>query len=145
MRLLVQRVHRAEVRVDGVTVGRIGPGLVALLGVRGGDTTAAADWLADKLPELRVFEGDGGKFDRSLRDAGGSVLVVSQFTLYGALRKGRRPDFSAAAPADEAEAMYAYFVERLRATGIPVETGTFGAMMDVELVNAGPVTVMLER
>jgi len=145
LRALVQRVLRAEVRVDGRVVGRIGPGLLVLLGVRRGDTSTEADWLAAKLPELRVFDGGGSAFDRCLRQTGGEVLVVSQFTLYGALRKGRRPDFAAAAGAPEARYLYGYFVDRLRSTGVPVQTGEFAARMDVELVNDGPVTVMLER
>jgi D-aminoacyl-tRNA deacylase len=145
VRALVQRVSRASVRVDGREIGAIGRGLAVLLAVRDGDTTAEADWIADKLPELRVFAGEAGTFDRAMVDVGGELLVVSQFTLYGALRKGRRPDFGAAAPAAVAEALYDHVVARLRAAGHTVATGVFGAMMALELVNDGPVTVMLER
>lgn len=145
MRALVQRVTRAAVRVDGRVVGEIGPGLLVLLGVRRGDTTAEADWLADKIVGLRIFEGEGGKFDRSLADVDGALLVVSQFTLYGDTRRGRRPDFTAAAEPAHAEAMYEHFLARLRTSGRPVASGIFGAMMAVELMNDGPVTVMVER
>lgn len=146
MRALVQRVTRAAVRVDdGRTVGEIGAGLVVLLGVRRGDGPAEADWLADKVASLRIFGGDGGKFERSLADAGGAVLVVSQFTLYGDARRGRRPDFTAAADPQTADALYQRFIARLRAAGYDVQCGIFGAMMEVELVNDGPVTVMVER
>ncbi|RIL09065.1 D-tyrosyl-tRNA(Tyr) deacylase [bacterium] len=145
MRALVQRVRRAAVRVDGATVGEIGPGLLVLLGVRRGDTAAEAAWLADKVAGLRVFEGATGKFDRALADVGGDVLVVSQFTLYGDARRGRRPDFTLAADPATAEALYLHFVARLRSAGFRAPTGVFGAMMDVELVNDGPVTVLVER
>lgn len=145
MRALLQRVSRAAVRVDGRTVGTIEGGLVVLLGVRDGDTTAEARWLADKLVGLRIFEGESGKFDLSLDDVGGALLVVSQFTLYADTRKGRRPSFSAAARPEIAEELYDWFVSYLRESGHVVETGVFGAMMDVELVNDGPVTIMVER
>lgn len=145
MRALLQRVSRAAVRVDGRTVGAIDRGLVVLLGVRDGDTTAEARWLADKLVRLRIFEGESGKFDLSLDDVGGALLVVSQFTLYGNTRKGRRPSFAAAARPEIAEQLYDWFVSYLRESGHVVETGVFGAMMDVELVNDGPVTIMVER
>jgi D-tyrosyl-tRNA(Tyr) deacylase len=138
-------VSRAAVRVDGRTVGTIEGGLVVLLGVRDGDTTAEARWLADKLVGLRIFEGESGKFDLSLDDVGGALLVVSQFTLYADTRKGRRPSFSAAARPEIAEELYDWFVSYLRESGHVVETGVFGAMMDVELVNDGPVTIMVER
>lgn len=145
MRALVQRVRRAAVRVDGQTVGEIGPGLVVLLGVRHGDTAAEADWLADKVAGLRIFGGAGGKFEHALADVGGDVLVVSQFTLYGDTRRGRRPDFTRAADPATADALYGHFVARLRAAGFCAPTGVFGAMMDVELVNDGPVTLLVER
>lgn len=151
MRALLQRVSRAAVSVDGQTVGAIGPGLLILLGVRRGDTAAQADWLARKTAELRIFNGAdfagaSGKFDRSLLDIGGAALVVSQFTLYGDARRGRRPDFTAAAAPAEAEALYQRYAVALREAGVAqVATGVFGAMMAVELVNDGPVTVLLER
>lgn len=142
---MVQRVSSAAVRVDGRTVGEIDHGLAVMLGVRDGDTQAEARWLADKLVGLRIFEGPDGKFDLSLADVGGALLVVSQFTLYGDTRKGRRPNFSAAARPEPAEELYEWFADYLRGRGHTVATGVFGAMMDVELVNAGPVTLMLER
>lgn len=145
MRALVQRVSRAEVRIDDRAVGAVGQGLVVLLAVRTGDTPAEAAWLADKVVNLRIFEGEGGKFDRSLADVGGALLVISQFTLYGDTHKGRRPNFGAAAPPDLAADLYDHFVAILRAGGTPVATGAFGARMAVEMVNDGPVTVMLER
>jgi D-tyrosyl-tRNA(Tyr) deacylase len=145
LRILVQRVLRAAVRVDGRTVGQIGPGLLALVGVRQGDTAAEADWLGAKLPHLRVFEGADGKFERSVSETGGAVLVVSQFTLYGTLRKGRRPDFGLAARPELAEELYERVVQAVRSQGVPVSTGLFAARMDVDLVNDGPVTIMLER
>jgi D-tyrosyl-tRNA(Tyr) deacylase len=146
VRAVVQRVSRASVTVGGREVGAIGPGLVVLLGVRRGDTTAEAEWLADKVAGLRIFGGEGGTFDRGLADLpGGALLVVSQFTLYGDTRKGRRPNFGAAAPPHAAEALYEHFVAHLRAAGWPVATGVFGAMMEVALVNDGPVTVLVER
>lgn len=145
MRVLVQRVARAAVRVEGATVGEIGPGLLVLLGVHRDDTPAEVEWLAEKILQLRLFEGPGGHFDRSLAEVDGAVLVVSQFTLYGDARKGRRPDFGAAADPARAEPLYEAFIARLRAAGRPVACGVFGAMMAVELVNDGPVTVLLER
>lgn len=145
MRALVQRVARAEVRVAGERVGAIGTGLLVLLGVGAGDTAAEADWLAAKVAGLRIFEGAGGKFERDLAAVGGAILVVSQFTLYGDCRRGRRPDFTRSADPRSAEALYERFVARLRADGHPVETGVFGAMMAVELVNDGPVTLLVER
>lgn len=132
-------------RIDGDMVGAIGPGLVVLLGVARTDTPSEADWLAAKIPSLRVFEGPGGSFDRSLSEVQGELLVVSQFTLHGQAVKGRRPDFTAAAPGPAAEALYDHFVAALRSAGLSVATGRFGAMMEVELVNSGPVTLMLER
>lgn len=151
MRALLQRVSRASVEVDGQTVGAIGPGLLVLLGVRRGDTQAEAHWLARKTAELRIFNGAAfagaaGKFDRSLLDVGGAVLVVSQFTLYGDARRGRRPDFTAAAAPVEADTLYQRYAQALVAAGVTeVATGRFGAMMQVSLVNDGPVTVLLER
>jgi D-tyrosyl-tRNA(Tyr) deacylase len=145
VRAIVQRVSRAEVRIGGEIGGKIGQGLVVLLGVRDGDGPEEARWLADKIVSLRIFEGDGSKFDLGLDDVGGSLLVVSQFTVYGDARKGRRPNFSSAAPPDIAEELYDYFVDHLRSRGYEVATGEFGAMMDVELVNDGPVTVIVEK
>lgn len=146
MRALVQRVREASVAVGGETVGAIGPGLLVLLGVRMGDTEVQADWIADKIAALRVFPDDSGRMNRSVLDASGEVLVVSQFTLYGSLKKGTRPSFSQAAPPEAATALYEYVVARLSdALGRPVPTGVFGARMEVHLVNDGPVTLMLER
>jgi D-tyrosyl-tRNA(Tyr) deacylase len=144
MRAVVQRVSRAEVRVDGVRRGGSGPGFLVLLGVAGGDGEAEAHRLARKVARLRVFEDADGRFDRSLLDIGGSVLVVSQFTLLGDTSKGNRPSFTDAAAPAVAESLYGRFCEALRAEGIAVETGVFGARMEVELVNDGPVTILLE-
>ncbi|HWH54999.1 MAG TPA: D-aminoacyl-tRNA deacylase [Gaiellaceae bacterium] len=146
MRVVLQRVSRARVLSGGETVGQIGPGLVLLLGVARGDDIAAAERLARRIVRLRVFEGDDGRFDRSLLDTGGEALVVSQFTLLADSRrqKGTRPDFSHAAPGEQAEPLYEQFCQALRALGVAVETGTFGARMDVELVNDGPVTLVLD-
>ena len=145
MRVVVQRVRRASVRVNGATVGAIEEGLLVLLGIASRDTAREAEWLATKVPSLRVFAGSGGTFDRSLADVGGAILVVSQFTLYGDARKGRRPDFTQAAEPELAESLYDHFVVLLRAGGWTVATGVFGAMMEVELINDGPVTLILER
>ena len=145
MRVLLQRVSKASVTVDGQIVGQIGPGFAALVGVTHTDTEAEADWLANKVAGLRVFEDDGGKMNLSLTDAGGSLLVVSQFTLYGDARKGRRPSFTNAARPETAEPLVIYFAEQLRRQGFQVETGLFGAMMLVEIHNDGPVTLMLEK
>jgi D-tyrosyl-tRNA(Tyr) deacylase len=144
MRLVVQRVVRSRVLVEGQVVGEIGPGLVILLGVTHGDTLDEADALANKAVDLRIFEDDQGKMNRSLLEAGGSVLVVSQFTLYGDCRKGRRPSFDAAARPEPARALYEGFVRAVAARGVTVATGTFQAHMQVELVNDGPVTLLLE-
>jgi D-aminoacyl-tRNA deacylase len=146
VRAVCQRVARAEVRVDREVRGRIGEGLCVLVGVARGDGEEAAVRLAEKIARLRVFEDDDGRFDRSLLDVGGAALVVSQFTLVADSRrqKGTRPDFSAAAPKDEAEPLYLRLVEELRALGVPVETGVFAARMELELVNAGPVTIILD-
>jgi D-tyrosyl-tRNA(Tyr) deacylase len=142
----VQRVAHASVRVDGAVVGKIGAGLLALLGVARDDSEVDADALAAKVAQLRIFENDQGRFDRSLLDTGGAALVVSQFTLIADSRrqKGTRPDFSKAARPEVAEPIYERFCEALRDLGVPVETGVFGARMEVELVNDGPVTVILE-
>ncbi|MBI4542433.1 MAG: D-tyrosyl-tRNA(Tyr) deacylase [Gemmatimonadetes bacterium] len=145
MRVVVQRVSRAAVRVDGNTVGLIGRGFVVLAGFAPGDGDATLEWMAEKVAGLRLFADGEGKMNRSLTDIGGAVLVVSQFTLYGDAHKGRRPSFAAAAPPEQAARLYERFVESLRARRVPVETGRFGAMMDVELVNDGPVTLLLER
>ena len=145
MRAILQRVGSARVRVGDAVVGEIGHGLLVLIGVGRDDTSADVEYLAAKIRDIRVFEGDGGKpMDRSVVDAGGSLLVVSQFTLYGDVRKGRRPSFDdAAAPAD-ARGLYEEFVRELRATRVPVATGEFQAMMQVELVNDGPVTILID-
>lgn len=144
MRTVVQRVSESEVTVDGEAVGRIGRGLMVLLGVARGDTDSEVRFLADKIPHLRIFEDDGGKMNRSLIDVGGGMLVVSQFTLLGDCRKGRRPSFVQAADPETATALYEDFVRRVRELDIHVETGRFGAMMAVSLVNDGPVTLILE-
>ena len=143
MRALVQRVHRARVLVGTQVTGEIGPGLCVLVGVTHTDDGAVAHKLAEKVWHLRVL-GEDGRMDRSLADAGGSALVVSQFTLYGDLSRGRRPSWAAAAPGDRAEPLVTAFAEALEGLGARVEKGIFGAMMDVELVNHGPVTIMLE-
>ena len=145
MRAVVQRVSRAAVRVDGQTVGAIGRGFVVLAGFAPADDESALAWMAEKLAGLRVFGDAEGKMNLGLADVGGAMLVVSQFTLYGDASKGRRPSFVGAAPPGPAEALYDRFVGLLRERGVPVETGRFGAMMDVELVNDGPVTLLLER
>ena len=144
MRAVIQRVKRCRVSVGGETVGEIGAGLLVLVGVAQNDTQAAAQYLADKVAGLRVFEDAEGKMNRSVAEAGGAVLVVSQFTLYGDVRRGKRPSFDAAARPEHARRLYEYFVERLRAAGLPCQTGRFQEMMDVELVNDGPVTILLD-
>lgn len=144
MRVVVQRVIASAVEVDGQTVGAIGPGLMVLLGVAVDDTEREAAYLADKVAHLRIFEDDQGKMNRSLIDTGGAMLVVSQFTLLGDCRKGRRPSFVGAAPPQQAEALYERFVVHVRELGIPVATGRFRAMMQVSLINDGPVTLILE-
>jgi D-tyrosyl-tRNA(Tyr) deacylase len=144
MRALLQRVTQARVVVEGSVVGEIGAGLLILLGVAKPDTVAEAAFLVEKVVNLRVFQDAEGKMNRSLLDTGGSLLVVSQFTLYGDCRKGRRPGFDAAAPAEQARALYESFVEIARRSGLRVETGVFQAHMEVALVNDGPVTLMLE-
>lgn len=141
---LLQRVAHAKVTVDERMIGRIGPGWLVLLGVGKADTDEHARWLADRVAGLRAFADDQGKMNRSVKDIGGSVLVVSQFTLMADCQSGRRPSFTAAAPPDEANRLYLYFVEQIRQLGLPVETGEFGASMAVELLNDGPVTFWLD-
>ena len=149
MRVLLQRVSRAEVRIRDAgaprVTGRIGTGFVILVGLAHGDSEEQLAWMAEKVLGLRLFADDEGRMNRSLADVGGALLVVSQFTLYGDARKGRRPSFVEAAPPPLAIPLYERFVALLRAGGARVETGEFGAMMDVELVNEGPVTIWLER
>src|SRR5579862_8921599 len=144
MRVVVQRVSRAQVTVDGEITGQIGLGLLVLLGVGRDDSEADAAYLAEKIIGLRVFEDDHGKMNLSMLEAGGSVLVVSQFTLYGDARRGKRPSFDAAAPPERARVLYEYFVQRIRAAGLGCETGRFQETMQVELVNDGPVTILLD-
>lgn len=144
MRAVCQRVTEASVVVDGVEVGRIGPGLVVLVGVAGADTVADAETMAAKLVDLRLFRSGDRGFERSLVETGGSMLAISQFTLYGDVRKGRRPSFTDAAGGPEAEPLYDAFVAAVEARGVPVATGVFGAMMAVTLTNDGPVTVVVE-
>jgi D-tyrosyl-tRNA(Tyr) deacylase len=145
MRVLLQRVKKASVTVDGEIVGAIGQGFVALVGVGHGDGDDQARWLAQKIAGLRVFEDAEGKFNLSIKDVGGALLVVSQFTLYADARKGRRPSFVDAAPPEVAEPLVERFADMLREEGLPVEMGVFGAMMLVEIHNDGPVTIWLER
>ena len=144
MRAVVQRVSRAEVRVDGQPTGRVGRGLAVLLGVARGDGEEDARSLAEKVASLRIFEDPAGKMNLSVRDVGGGVLVVSQFTLLGDARKGNRPGFTDAAPPEEANALYERFCAHLRERGLEVGTGVFRASMEVELVNEGPVTILLD-
>ena len=144
MRILVQRVSRAQVTVGGAVVGQVGAGLALLVGVHQDDGEKEAAFCADKCANLRIFADEEGKMNRSVLDAGGQVLAVSQFTLYGDCRKGRRPSFVAAARPETADPLYRYFVERLRALGLRVECGVFGAEMQVEIHNDGPVTLLVE-
>jgi D-tyrosyl-tRNA(Tyr) deacylase len=144
MRAVVQRVSRARVSVNGEITGEIGRGLLVLLGVGVGDTRADADYLAEKTIGLRIFEDANGKMNLSVAEVAGALLVVSQFTLYGDARRGKRPSFDAAAPPDEARELYEYFVEKIRAVGLRCETGRFQETMQVELVNEGPVTILLD-
>ena len=144
MKILVQRVSRAEVRVDGAVVGSIGRGLLVFVGVETGDTQRDAAWFAAKTAEIRIFPDAEGKMNRSLEEVGGEALVVSQFTLAASTRRGRRPSYDAAAPPEVARAVYESFVDALRRRGIATATGTFRAMMEVELVNDGPVTILLD-
>ena len=144
MRAVVQRVARAKVTVNGKVTGEIGLGLLVLLGVTHGDTEADADYLADKIAGLRVFEDADGKMNLSLADVGGAVLAVSQFTLYGDVRRGKRPSFDAAARPEQAKRLYDSFCSKLRFAGLRCEEGVFQAMMDVESLNTGPVTILLD-
>jgi D-aminoacyl-tRNA deacylase len=144
MRAVIQRVSQASVKVEGSVLGEIGPGLLALLGIAKPDTAADAEFLAEKILNLRVFPDQAGKMNRSLLDTGGALLVVSQFTLYGDCRKGLRPSFDDAAPAEQARPLYEHFIEAARRGGLRVETGDFQAHMDVFLVNDGPVTLLVE-
>lgn len=144
MRIVLQRVREARVEVDGEVVGAIGRGLLVLLGISRTDSRQDADYLVEKTINLRIFEDDEGKMNRSLLDIGGELLIVSQFTLYGDCRKGRRPSFDRAAPAEQARELYEYFVEKARQTGLTVRTGRFQAMMQVYLVNDGPVTFVYD-
>jgi len=144
LRSVVQRVSWSEVKVDGQVKGKIGSGLCVLLGVTHGDGEKDVAWMAEKLVNLRIFEDDQGKMNRSVRDVGGEILLVSQFTLYGDARKGRRPSFTLAAPPDEAERLYEALGTALREQGVPVATGVFQAMMQVSLCNDGPVTLILD-
>jgi len=144
MRAVVQRVSRAQVSVNREVVGEIARGLLVLLGVSRQDTKADAEYLAEKIAGLRIFEDEGGKMNLAAKDVGGCILVISQFTLYGDVRRGKRPSFDAAAPPELAKPLYEYFVERIRTAGLRCETGQFQAMMQVELVNEGPVTILLD-
>ena len=144
MRAVVQRVAKAMVRVDGRATGEVGRGLAVLLGVASGDSAEDARWMVDKVAQLRIFEDDQGKMNRSVLDVGGGVLVVSQFTLLGDARRGNRPSFTAAAPPEAANALYERFCALLREKGLTVATGVFRAEMAVELVNDGPVTLLLD-
>ncbi len=144
MRAVVQRVRHASVRIDNNTTGQISHGLVVLLGIRTDDTTRNLQWMADKIVNLRIFEDDEGKMNRSLADINAEMLIVSQFTLYGDCRKGRRPGYSSAAPQEIAEPIYDRFIEEIKSRGIKTATGTFRAMMEIELVNDGPVTLLLD-
>lgn len=144
MRAILQRVNYAEVTVDNVCSATIGPGLLVLLGVAKDDSESAAEYLADKIASLRIFPDDDGKMNRSVAEAGGSLLIVSNFTLYADTRKGRRPAFDQAAPPDAALRLYDYFVGKMKETGIPVATGVFQAHMQIRLENDGPVTLICE-
>jgi len=144
MRAVVQRVKESSVKTGNEVIGRIGGGLLVFLGVAKGDTSSDADYLSKKIVNLRIFEDDNGKMNRSLIEADGKMLVVSQFTLLGDCRKGRRPSFVAAAEPETATELYEYFVKQVRLLGIPVEIGRFRAMMEVALINDGPVTLILE-
>jgi len=144
VRAVIQRVSHAKVTVNGEITGEIGRGLLVLLGVGAGDTRAEADYLVDKTIGLRIFEDAGGKMNLSVAEVAGALLVVSQFTLYGDVRRGKRPSFDAAAPPQAARELYEYFVEKIRAAGLRCETGRFQEMMQVELVNEGPVTILLD-
>ncbi|HHV65841.1 MAG TPA: D-tyrosyl-tRNA(Tyr) deacylase [Peptococcaceae bacterium] len=144
MRCVVQRVSKAEVRVDGKVIGKIGRGLLALIGIGQEDQRQDVDWMAEKIIGLRIFEDEAGKMNLSLQDVKGELLLVSQFTLYGDCRKGKRPSFSAAAPPQTAITLFNQLIATLRQQGLKVETGEFQAYMEVELVNEGPVTILLD-
>jgi len=144
VRVVIQRVKRASVTVDGEIIGAIGPGLLVLLGVKQGDGERDLEFLVNKTIGLRIFPDEAGKMNRSVLDVGGELLVVSQFTLYGDARKGKRPSFTDAAPPEQAERLYELFCARARERGVAVQTGRFAAMMDVELVNDGPVTILVD-
>jgi D-aminoacyl-tRNA deacylase len=144
MRLVIQRVSEASVTVDEAITGSIGTGLLVLLGIRKGDTGEDADYLLDKLLGLRIFPDENGKMNRNIQEARGSLLIVSQFTLYANCRKGRRPSFDAAAPPDQAQALYTHFLEAARRGPVPVESGIFQASMRVRLINEGPVTILID-
>lgn len=144
MRALIQRVNNAKVDINGKNISQIGKGLLVLLGVTHSDTEADIDFLVEKIANLRIFGDDNDKMNLSLLDIKGEVLIVSQFTLYADCRRGRRPDFIDAAKPDVAEDLYKKFVQRFKETGLKVKEGEFGAMMDIELVNSGPVTIMLD-
>jgi D-aminoacyl-tRNA deacylase len=144
MRAVVQRVARAKVEAEGRLTGQIGKGLLIFLGVGNGDTPQEAEYLLEKILNLRIFEDAEGKLNLSLKDIGGELMVISQFTLYADCRKGRRPSFTAAAPPEEAKALYEYFLEKAKVAGIPAAAGVFQSHMEVELVNSGPVTILLD-
>ena len=144
MRVVLQRVGSAHVRVDDAEVGRIGPGLLVFVGVGKEDGSKDIDYMVGRIRDLRIFEDDDGRMNRSVVEVGGDLLIVSQFTLYGDCRRGRRPSFDSAAPPDQARDLYDQLVNTLRASGLKVETGQFQAMMDVELVNDGPVTLIVD-
>jgi D-tyrosyl-tRNA(Tyr) deacylase len=144
MRVVVQRSKQASVTVEGEITGKIESGLVLLVGITHNDTKDDAEYVADKIANLRIFEDEDGKMNRSVKDVGGAILSVSQFTLYGDTRKGRRPSFIEAARPEQAQPLYDFFNEKLRERGLAVETGIFGAMMDVALINDGPVTLLVE-
>jgi D-aminoacyl-tRNA deacylase len=145
MRVLIQRVTSSHVAVDGVIIGAIQRGLNLLVGITASDTEVELDWMVRRCLELRLFPSETGNFDQSIQDIGGELLVISQFTLYGDARKGRRPSFDKAAPPVQAEHLYNQFVIKLRESGLKVETGRFGASMQVAIANDGPVTLLLER
>jgi len=144
MRAVIQRVSSASVLVGSELTGKIGPGLLVVLGIHHNDGKQEIKWMSDKISNLRIFEDDEGKMNRSLIDTGGAILVVSQFTLYGDCRKGRRPGYSAAAPPEQANALYEQFISQVSAIGIETASGKFQAHMDVTLVNDGPVTLLLD-
>ena len=144
MRAVVQRVSRASVKVGNELTGEVGRGLLVLLGVSREDTEADADYLAEKIAGLRIFEDDGGKMNLGVMDVGGAVLAVSQFTLFGDVRRGKRPSFDEAARPERARELYEYFVDRVRGLGLRCETGRFQEMMEVELINSGPVTILVD-